>query len=149
MVSVGAGINQKVLISNCQPDGKSVSVAVRGDAHIAKWPKIYEQTNRAIVAANGCEAAIFEQLALRLGAYRRVAECTEEAGNKRMGSGGRLGAEAQPCGFIKQEPSQLGCNFQCAFVLREYEPPCIIGVSIPGEISSGRGDRMKKPQHGA
>src|ERR1035438_4833874 len=101
MVSVGARINQKVLISNCQPDGKSVCVPVRGDARVAKRPKIHEQTNRAIIAANACKAAIFEQLALRLGAYRRIAECTEEAGNKRLGCGGRLGAEAQPCGFIK------------------------------------------------
>src|ERR1035437_9587131 len=104
MVSVGAGINQKVLISNCQPDGQSVCMTVRGDASIAKWPKIHEQTNLAIIAPDARKAAVFEQLALRLRAYRRSAECTEEAGNKRLGSSGRLGAEAQPCGFVKQEP---------------------------------------------
>src|ERR1039458_6648210 len=149
MIGVSAGINQEVLVSNCQPDGQSVCMAVCGDTGVAKWPKIHEQTSLTITAANACKATIFENIARRLGAYRRIAECSEEAGNKCQGCGGRLGAKAQPCGFIKQESPQLGRNFQCAFVLREYEPSPIIGVSIPREISSGRDDCIKKAQHGA
>src|ERR1017187_4886515 len=116
MVSVSTCINHKVLVPNCQPDGESVGVAMCSGARVPERPEIHKQTNRSVIGANASKAALSKQFARSLGTFRKTIECTDKVRNECLGCSGRLGAKTQPCGFIKQEPSQLGGDFQGAFV---------------------------------